>query len=78
MKLSETALRYLQAFPADEERNGQVHHGVIYRGQGPKHTSILTVRKLYLQGLIAHAHVDFYSCPMQLTEKGRRFLQAPN
>ena len=74
-KLSDAAMRYLQAFPPDFELDGRIIPGQIRNCNAwPKNTSVSTVRRLYSLGLIKHADINPYNCPMCLTERGKRVL----
>jgi len=78
-KLRKAEQRVLEAFPPDVETySGHVFKGTL-RGcrDWPKHASIATIRNLFDLGLIEHASIDFYSCPIRLTEKGKNHIARP-
>lgn len=74
-KLSETEQKVLEAFPDDTEYAGHVFKGTLHGCRDwPKRTSVATIRNLFDLGLIEHASIDFYSCPIRLTEEGKKHI----
>ena len=74
-KPRQAEIKFLDAFPEDY-KCGETHiKGTLYGCRDwPKNTNRATVKNLFEMGLIEHSYIEFYSCPMRLTEKGKLLL----
>lgn len=70
-KLRPAEIRFLK-FLADGFKGYQ--HPYFY----PKGTNYKTVQNLYMIDLIKHAFIDFYQCPMMITEAGKKKIKENN
>jgi len=77
-KLSPTEERYINAFPDDLKHKSIEIPGTMQCDSWPKRVSISTVRNMYKMGLIEHSSINFYCCPMKLTEKGKALKNNSN
>ena len=84
-KLRPAEERLLKAIPEDlylEDKTKPVIRGHIrpisIKSTKKQQVNIATIRNLYKMGLIEHAGINLYSCPIRLTHKGRDLLGLPD
>jgi hypothetical protein len=75
-KLRPAEKKVLLAFPNDVALDSEMRvvRGTIHSGRYPIGTNIATIQNLWDMGYIEHSYINFYSCPMRLTEKGKQVL----
>ena len=74
--LTPAQIKALLHFPRGQRLSNDLFFGQIIRGREfPKGTYFPTLRALVSKGYVRHAYFDFWHCPMELTAKGRAYLE---
>jgi hypothetical protein len=79
-KLTEAQERLLLAVPTNvtiTDPNGKERTllGTLHANHWPKGARVDTMTKLWELGLVKHSYLNFYACPVTLTEKGEKLVE---
>ena len=79
-RLTEAQERLLLAVPKNEtitDSDGKERTllGTLRPRNWPKGARVDTMTKLWELGLVKHSYINFYACPVTLTEKGEKLVE---